>query len=208
MLEAAAPADVGKEEQRSMLSLLLIILDAAVCVALTLVVLMQRSEGGAFGMGGGPTGLITARGAGDLLTRTTWVLFSLFLGLSLALTLLGAHDRASSGLADKLKLQQANTNALNAQAAPPPGLTNAPLPAQLLAPPPASAPSTTAPVAPAPAPTLAAPPARPTSPHATPPKPAPAAAAAPPPPALVAPAPVQAPPAGAAPASSAPAGAP
>src|SRR5271156_1734398 len=102
-----------------MLSLLLIILDIMVGIGIVGVVLMQRSEGGAFGMGGGPTGLITARGAGDLLTRTTWVLFALFLALSLGLTLLGAHDRATSSVIEKLKLQQANTNALNAQPAAP-----------------------------------------------------------------------------------------
>src|SRR5271169_3388014 len=96
-----------------MLSGLLITLNVLVCIALIGVVLLQRSEGGAFGMGGGPTGLITARGAGDLLTRTTWVLFCLFLGFSLSLTLLSAHDRASSSVIERLKLQQANPNALN-----------------------------------------------------------------------------------------------
>ena len=69
-----------------MLSGLLITFDILVCIALVAIVLLQRSEGGAFGMGGGPTGLITTRGAGDLLTRTTWVLFSLFLVLSVGLT--------------------------------------------------------------------------------------------------------------------------
>jgi preprotein translocase subunit SecG len=102
-----------------MLSGLLIFLDIIVGICLVAVVLMQRSEGGAFGMGGGPTGLITTRGAGDLLTRTTWVLFSLFLALSLGLTLLGAHDRATSAVLQQLKGQIANTNALNQPLAPP-----------------------------------------------------------------------------------------
>lgn len=102
-----------------MLSGLLIVLDILVCVALVGVVLLQRSEGGAFGMGGGPTGLVTARGAGDLLTRTTWVLFTLFLALSVGLTLLGAHDRASSSVLERLKLQQANPNALSQPIEPP-----------------------------------------------------------------------------------------
>jgi preprotein translocase subunit SecG len=129
-----------------MLSGLLITLDILVCVALIGVVLLQRSEGGAFGMGGGPTGLITARGAGDLLTRTTWVLFSLFLVLSIGLTLLGAHDRASSSVLDRLKLQQANPNALSQPVTPPPTAPAAPLSAPasqgtgaLSAPPPAAA---------------------------------------------------------------------
>jgi len=94
-----------------MLSGLLITLNILVCISLIGVVLLQRSEGGAFGMGGGPTGLITTRGAGDLLTRTTWILFGLFLALSLGLTLLGAHDRQSSSLIAKLKLQNPSPTA-------------------------------------------------------------------------------------------------
>src|SRR5580704_15948883 len=104
-----------------MWSTFLISLDILVCIALIGVVLMQRSEGGAFGMGGGPTGLVTARGAGDLLTRITWILFGLFLALSLGLTLLGAHDRATSSIIEKLKLQHANPNELNQPLTPPPG---------------------------------------------------------------------------------------
>jgi len=121
-----------------MWSTLLIAIDILVCFALICVVLLQRSEGGAFGMGGGPTGLVTARGAGDLLTRTTWILFGLFLALSLGLTLLGAHDRATSSIVEKLKLQHANPNALNQPTAPPPGTVPTapgPTPGSLLAPP-------------------------------------------------------------------------
>jgi preprotein translocase subunit SecG len=106
-----------------MLSGLLITLDVLVCMALVGVVLLQRSEGGAFGVGGGPTGLITTRGAGDLLTRTTWVLFTLFVVLSLGLTLLGAHDRGASSVVEKLKLQSLDTNAMTS-----PKLLSAPLP--------------------------------------------------------------------------------
>jgi preprotein translocase subunit SecG len=111
-----------------MLSGLLITLDILVCVALISVVLLQRSEGGAgLGGGGGPTSLITARGAGDLLTRTTWILFGLFLALSIGLTVLGTHDRASSSVLERLKLQQANPNALSQPVAPPPTTPGAPL---------------------------------------------------------------------------------
>jgi len=94
-----------------MLRDLLLILNMLVCVALIGVVLLQRSEGGALGTGS-PTGLVTARGAGDLLTRTTWVLFSLFLALSLALTLLGGHERSSQAILDRLKSQSVNPDTL------------------------------------------------------------------------------------------------
>jgi len=95
-----------------MLSGLLLTLNILVWLGLIGVVLLQRSEGGALGGGGGPTGLVTTRGAGDLLTRTTWVLFSMFLGLSLALTLIGGHDRSSKAILDRLKLQSVNPASL------------------------------------------------------------------------------------------------
>ena len=73
----------------------LLVLLVLVCIALGVVILLQRSEGGALGMGGGPSGFMTARGAGDLLTRTTSVLAGVFFFLCLLLTLLrGACTRA------------------------------------------------------------------------------------------------------------------
>lgn len=87
-------------------------LNVVICVFLIVVVLLQRSEGGALGGGGSPSGLITTRGAGDLLTRTTWVLFTLFLVLSLSLTLLGGRERSSQAILNRLKLQSINPDAL------------------------------------------------------------------------------------------------
>ena len=116
-----------------MLRDLLLVLNILVCVAMIGVVLMQRSEGGAFGTGG-PTGLVTARGAGDLLTRTTWVLFSLFLALSLALTLLGGHERSSQAILQRLKNVTVNPDLLNRPPPPTPGATTPGSPAGQAAP--------------------------------------------------------------------------
>ena len=87
-----------------------------VCIALISVVLLQRSEGGALGMGGGPTGFMTARGAGDLLTRTTWVLGSLFFILSFALTMLSGHPAGS--VVDQGKMGLRDVRSLAPQTAP------------------------------------------------------------------------------------------
>ena len=77
-----------------------------VAVALVGVILLQRSEGGTLGMsGGGPGNFMTARGAGDLLTRTTQVLAAIFFILCLAMTMISGHNRAQSSVADRLKLQ-------------------------------------------------------------------------------------------------------
>ena len=73
----------------------LIVIQLVVSVSLICVVLLQRSEGGALGMGGGGSGLgmFSARGAADTLTRTTAILAVLFFACSLALTALALHGR-------------------------------------------------------------------------------------------------------------------
>ncbi len=56
---------------------LLILVELFVSVGLIVVILLQRSEGGALGMGGGGSGLgglFSPRGAADTLTRTTGIL--------------------------------------------------------------------------------------------------------------------------------------
>ena len=78
------------------MSTILIAFLILVCILMVLVILAQRSEGGALGMGGGPSGFMTARGAGDFLTRTTWILASLFFTCAILLIIVGNHDRSAS----------------------------------------------------------------------------------------------------------------
>ena len=58
-----------------------------IVLALVGVVLLQRSEGGALGMGGGGGGFMSGRGAANALTRTTTVLAALFFTSSMVLAL-------------------------------------------------------------------------------------------------------------------------
>jgi preprotein translocase subunit SecG len=77
----------------------LIVIQLFVSVAMIGVVLLQRSEGGALGMGGGGSGLgglFSPRGAADTLTQATAILAVLFFATSLALTLLSLHGRPQS----------------------------------------------------------------------------------------------------------------
>ena len=96
-----------------MLLTFLLIVQIIVSVMLIVVVLLQRSEGGALGMGGGPSGFMTARGAGDLLTRTTWILAAIFFALALTLTLLAGRERGASSVVDRLKVDAINPATLN-----------------------------------------------------------------------------------------------
>jgi preprotein translocase subunit SecG len=83
-----------------MLQTILLVAMILISVALAGVILIQRSEGGALGMGGGPSGFMTARGAGNLLTKTTWVLAVLFFLCAIGLTILGNIERANRSIVD------------------------------------------------------------------------------------------------------------
>lgn len=80
----------------------LLILHLFVTVALIGVVLIQRSEGGGLGIGGsqGMGSFMSGRGTANLLTRTTAILATIFLALSMALALLNRSTPggASHGL--------------------------------------------------------------------------------------------------------------
>ncbi len=77
----------------------LLVVQALVTLTLIVVILMQRSEGGGLGIGGGsPSGLMSARGAADFLTRATTVLASLFVILSIILAGLASTNRTSGDI--------------------------------------------------------------------------------------------------------------
>ena len=63
----------------------LLILQTVVAACLVAVILMQKSEGGGLGVGGSSSGFMTARGAADVLTRSTSILGGLFIALSIVL---------------------------------------------------------------------------------------------------------------------------
>jgi preprotein translocase subunit SecG len=115
----------------------LIIIHLIVAMALIFVVLLQRSEGGALGMGGGGSGLgglFSPRGAANTLTRTTIILGVLFFASSMALTMLTLGARTpTSILAPPGTTAPGNPNApptLPSAGAPqPPALPSAQAPA-------------------------------------------------------------------------------
>ncbi|MDQ8757968.1 preprotein translocase subunit SecG [Sphingosinicella sp. LHD-64] len=69
----------------------LLIIQTLVAIGMITVILMQRSEGGGLAGGGSPSGLMTARGAADFLTRTTSILATIFVVLSIVIAALAAN---------------------------------------------------------------------------------------------------------------------
>jgi preprotein translocase subunit SecG len=75
---------------------------AIIAAALVGVVLMQRSEGGGLGVGGSPSGMMSARGAADFLTRTTKWLAVAFVALSIVLAALAVESSSGSAIVSTL----------------------------------------------------------------------------------------------------------
>ncbi|WP_416897001.1 MAG: preprotein translocase subunit SecG [Minwuia sp.] len=90
---------------------IILVIHVLIALALIGVILMQRSEGGALGIGGGGGGggmggIMSGRGTANLLTRSTAVLAAAFFGTSIALAILVGGDRDSGSILDQPVQQQ------------------------------------------------------------------------------------------------------
>lgn len=83
----------------------LLIVQALIAVAMITVILMQRSEGGGLAGGGSPSGMMSARGASDFLTRSTAILATLFVTLSIVLAALAANTGGPRSIDPSLQRQ-------------------------------------------------------------------------------------------------------
>jgi preprotein translocase subunit SecG len=112
------------------LFLFLTVLQAIIAAALVGIVLIQRSEGGGLGIGGGsgnPGGLMSARGAADFLTRTTKWLGVLFVVLAIVMAALAV--KSTSGQSVDTSLQRTVLPAAGAQPQPAPATAPSAAPA-------------------------------------------------------------------------------
>ena len=84
------------------MSTVLLIVHLLIALALVGVILLQRSEGGALGIGGGGFGgLMTGRSSANLLTRTTAFLAAGFIVTSLLLAIIASHQSAPRSVLDQ-----------------------------------------------------------------------------------------------------------
>lgn len=123
----------------------LLVIYLMVVVALIGVVLIQRSEGGGLGIGGG-SGFMSARGTANALTRTTAILAVLFFGLALGMGILARFQPGASDILDRIPGTTSNGNGVldSLGGASPAPATNGQTPAT-------TTPSTTTPSSSAPA---------------------------------------------------------
>ncbi len=97
-----------------------IVIHLMIVVVLIGAVLLQKSEGGGLGMGGG-AGFMSSRGTANLLTRTTAVLAVGFFATSLLLSWLASLDRRPASIIDGQPPSQSQPAGGAAPVAPPTG---------------------------------------------------------------------------------------
>ncbi|MBC2885094.1 preprotein translocase subunit SecG [Ochrobactrum sp. CM-21-5] len=78
-----------------------IVIHLLIVLALVGVVLIQRSEGGGLGIGGG-SGFMTARGAANALTRTTAILAIGFFATSLVLGIMARYSERPTDILNRI----------------------------------------------------------------------------------------------------------
>ena len=89
---------------------LLLIFHIVLAIFLIGSVLLQKSDGGALGIGGNSDNLMSSRSAGNFLTKFTAVLAFLFIITSISLTLINKKDTSQKSIIDKIEQLDKNTN--------------------------------------------------------------------------------------------------
>jgi preprotein translocase subunit SecG len=98
----------------------IVVVHLMIVATLIATVLLQKSEGGGLGVGGG-AGFMSSRGTANLLTRTTAVLAVGFFITSLLLSWLASYDRKPSSIVNGIPASQSQPEGAATPISPPGG---------------------------------------------------------------------------------------
>ena len=89
---------------------ILLILNVVIAIVLVLLILLQKSEGGALGIGVSQDNFMFSRSAGDFMTKATAVVATLFIICSLSLTIISRDELVSKvSVIDKMEEKSDDT---------------------------------------------------------------------------------------------------
>ena len=80
-----------------------LILNIILAILLIIVVLLQKSEGGALGLGVSQDSYISSRSAGSVLTKATAIIATLFIITSISLTIISKEEFSSTSVLEKIE---------------------------------------------------------------------------------------------------------
>jgi len=81
---------------------IIIILNIILAILLVAIILLQKSEGGALGLGVSQDSFVSSRSAGSILTKATAIIATLFIITSISLTIISKEKFSSSSVLEKV----------------------------------------------------------------------------------------------------------
>ena len=81
---------------------IILVLNVILAVLLVLLILLQKSEGGALGIGASQDSFISSRSAGNVLTKATAIIATLFIITSISLTIMSKEEFSSQSVLEKV----------------------------------------------------------------------------------------------------------
>ena len=82
---------------------IILVLNIILAILLVVIILLQKSEGGALGLGVSQDSFISSRSAGSFLTKTTAIIATLFIITSVSLTIISKEEYSSSSVLEKVE---------------------------------------------------------------------------------------------------------
>ena len=89
---------------------IILILNVVLAILLVVVVLLQKSEGGALGLGASQESYITSRSASSFLTKTTAIIATFFIITSISLTIMSKDEFSSSSVLEKIEEEKEDSS--------------------------------------------------------------------------------------------------
>ena len=87
----------------------ILVLNIILAIILVIIILLQKSEGGALGIGASQESFISSRSAGNLLTKATAIIATLFIITSISLTIMAQKEISSTSVLEKVEEKQDST---------------------------------------------------------------------------------------------------
>ena len=84
----------------------ILVLNIILAIILVIIILLQKSEGGALGIGASQESFISSRSAGNLLTKATAIIATLFIITSISLTIMSQKGISTSSVLEKVEEKQ------------------------------------------------------------------------------------------------------
>ena len=85
---------------------IILTLNVILAILLVAVILIQKSEGGALGLGVSQDSFISSRSAGSILTKATAIIATLFIITSISLTIMSKEEFSSSSVLEKVETEE------------------------------------------------------------------------------------------------------